>query len=77
MSAVKRNNIEVTGEEDVRGDRRQRGQTSEGNHHVSSDPQLHGAGEEPHASPEKKRAKLDCVLTMCNSDVDFGFDDSD
>lgn len=77
VSAVKRNNIEVTGEEDVRGDRRQRGQTSEGNHHVSSDPQLHGAGEEPHASPEKKRAKLDCGLTMCNSDVDFGFDDSD
>lgn len=80
VSAVKKNNIEVIGQEPCSYSSSASCSTwSEGNSRVSP---VHWAGmkratEEHDGSPEKKKAKAGSKLTICDEDVDFGFDDSD
>lgn len=81
VSAVKNNNIEVIGQESCSYSSSASCSTSsEGNSHV---PHGHWPGvkrpteELDDGSPEKKKAKAENELTIYDTEVDFGFDDSD
>lgn len=79
VSAVKNNNIEVIGQEESSYSSASCSTSSEGNSHVSPDHWvgMKRAREEHDGGPEKKNAKVDSGLTIFDTDVDFGFDDSD